>query len=266
MKKILKGFTLIELIVVMAVMSILMLGIMRMMDPIRTTYVDSTYYESQRTTQNGIATYIGESLRYATKLGIYTGTSAADLSNAVSSFKSKSGYDSAEDGEINFIVIDNTTEYTYRNEKVHGRVLRNKKGSETQTRMALGDAYYGPYNYSINLMATGISEKHEDATNKALVTGLKCSGFNITVSSLLPSSLNKARAKGQIIKTEDITSYECVMTEGEATCRNLAEPINGWSNVMVSGGSVKDNLYDLDSTKQGRNIYIVFTLPQKLPN
>ncbi|MGN0601016.1 MAG: type II secretion system protein [Oscillospiraceae bacterium] len=263
MKKILKGFTLIELIIVMAVMSILMLGIMRMMDPIRTTYVDSTYYEAQRTTQNGIATYIGESLRYATKLGVYTGTSSSDLANAVSTFKSKSGYNASEDGDINFIVIDNKTEYVYRNEKVYGRVLRNKKGSETETRMALGDAFYGPYNYSINLMATGISEKHDDKTNKTLVTGYKCSGFNITVSSLLPSALKKAKADSQIIKTEEITSYECVMTEGEATCRNLAEPINGWSNVMVSGGSLEDNMYDLDSTKQGRNIYIVFTLPKK---
>ncbi|MGN1304928.1 MAG: type II secretion system protein [Oscillospiraceae bacterium] len=263
MKKILKGFTLIELIIVMAVMSILMLGIMRMMDPIRTTYVDSTYYESQRTTQNGISTYIGESLRYATKLGIYTGTSSSDLATAVANFKSKSGYNAAVDGDINFIVIDNTTEYIYRNEKVHGRVLRNKKGSETETRMALGAAFYGSYNYSINLKATGISEKHENKSNKALITGYKCSGFNITVSSLLPSSLNKAKAKGQVIKTEEITSYECVMTEGEATCRNLSEPINGWSNVMVSGGTVKDSVYELDSTKQGRNIYIVFTLPKK---
>lgn len=263
MKKILKGFTLIELIVVMAVMSILMLGIMRMMDPIRTTYVDSTYYESQRSTQNGIATYIGESLRYATKLGIYTGTSASDLSNAVSNFKSKSGYEASVDGDINFIVIDNTTEYIYRNEKVHGRVLRNKKGSETLTRMALGDAFYGPYNYSINLRASGISEKHEDKVDPKKLTGYKCSGFNITVSSLLPSSLNKVKAKGQAVKTDEITSYECVTTEGEAVCRNLTEPINGWSNVMVSGGSLKDNMYDLDSTKQGRNIYIVFTLPKK---
>lgn len=71
MKRFLKGFTLIELIIVMAILSILMAAIMQMFKPIRSTYVDATLYESQRTTQNGIIQYLAESIRYSTDLGIY---------------------------------------------------------------------------------------------------------------------------------------------------------------------------------------------------
>lgn len=71
MKKFLKGFTLIELIIVMAILTILMAAIMRMFKPIRSTYVDATLYENQRTAQNGIVQYLAESIRYSTDLGIY---------------------------------------------------------------------------------------------------------------------------------------------------------------------------------------------------
>lgn len=71
MKRFLKGFTLIELIIVMAILTILMAAIMQMFKPIRSTYVDATLYESQRTAQNGIVQYLAESIRYSTDLGIY---------------------------------------------------------------------------------------------------------------------------------------------------------------------------------------------------
>lgn len=68
----LKGFTLVELIVVMAIMSIFMVAVAMMWQPIRDVYVDSTLYETRRTAQNGVSQYINESVRYATDLGIYS--------------------------------------------------------------------------------------------------------------------------------------------------------------------------------------------------
>lgn len=259
MRKFIKGFTLIELIIVMAILSIIMLGIMQMMKPIRATYVDSTYYESQRTTQNGISKYIGESVRYATKLTAYKSSGSVNISTAISRFKSDAGYDASTDGPISVIVIDNSTNYTFNNHEVHGRVLRNKDGSESETRMALGEAYYGKYNYSINLEPTGL-KKNTDPTTGA-VKALKCGGFRITVSSLLPSSLKKAESDGKN-NTEDLTDYECVMTQGEAVCRNLAQPINGYSNVLEIATAYGDG-YTFNTTQNGMNTYIVFTLPIK---
>lgn len=70
MKKI-KAFTLIELIVVMAIMAILMSALMNFYKPIRQTYVDSTMIENIRTTHDGILNYLTENLKYAEELGIY---------------------------------------------------------------------------------------------------------------------------------------------------------------------------------------------------
>lgn len=71
MKKLIKGFTLIELIIVMAILAILMSALMNFYKPVRQTFVDSTMIEDMRTTQNGILSYLTESVRYAENLTIY---------------------------------------------------------------------------------------------------------------------------------------------------------------------------------------------------
>lgn len=239
-----KAFTLIELIIVMAVMSILMVGIMQMMAPIRDTYVDSTYYEAQRNTQNGIATYIGESVRYATNIGIYTvgvPGGAASLSSAISDFATMS--EVADPSKYNILVIDNNTAYTFNNATCYGRVLRSKtvSGTGMTTRLALGEAYYGKYTYSIKLTP--------DSTDGATMQGLK-----ITVSSMLPSSLKKAKNNGA--NNTDLvsdTSYKFVSTDVEIPMRNLIAPINGKSDISKAGST----------TANGAKTYIIYTLPEE---
>ena len=65
MKKTLKAFTLVEMIIVVAIFGILMAGLMNFYAPIKQTYADSTMYEKMRTSQNGILEYLCESTRYA---------------------------------------------------------------------------------------------------------------------------------------------------------------------------------------------------------
>jgi len=65
MKKTLKAFTLVEMIIVVAIFGILMAGLMNFYSPIKQTYADSTMYEKMRTSQNGILEYLCESTRYA---------------------------------------------------------------------------------------------------------------------------------------------------------------------------------------------------------
>lgn len=66
-----RGFTLIEMIIVMAILGILMSALMNFYRPIRQTFVDSTMIEDMRNTQNGILTYLSESVRYAENLTFY---------------------------------------------------------------------------------------------------------------------------------------------------------------------------------------------------
>lgn len=65
MKKKIKAFTLIELIIVMAILAILMSALMNFYKPIRETYVDSSMIENMRSTQDGVLEYLTESVRYA---------------------------------------------------------------------------------------------------------------------------------------------------------------------------------------------------------
>ena len=71
MKKNLKGFTLVELIIVMALMSILMLMVGLIMKPISQVFADTTAYTEDRYVMDGMAQYIDESLKYADKVWIH---------------------------------------------------------------------------------------------------------------------------------------------------------------------------------------------------
>ena len=251
--KLIKGFTLIELIVVMAVMSILMVGIMQMMKPIRNTYVDATYYEAQRNTQSGIVTYITESTRYATKMGIYNEQTTAinNLSDAITAFTNATGYNSATDGDLNVITIDNKTQYKYNDADSYGRILRSKTATGTTSRLALGEAYYGKYTYSINVVPVNIVPKHDDPSDPSKVTGKTFDGLKITVSSLLPSSLDQVNRAGTTVGTNDVSGYKFVSTDGEVNCLNLSSPINGATDALYAGAS---------TTANNANTYIIFTL------
>lgn len=260
MKKI-KGFTLIELIIVMAILSILMVGIMQMMKPIRDTFVDSTYYESQRNTQNGIVTYLTESLRFATKMGIYNEqTGVTGVQDAINDFITSTGYVATEDGDINIIVIDNKTQYKFNNGAQYGRLLRSKTvnpstGAVTY-RVALGEAYYDKYTYSINVTTTGDADKKDSA---GAIIGKSFTGLKVEVSSLIPSSLNQAK-KNNVNQTNDIlgSGYKCVTTEGEVNCLNLSSSIGGQNVTEAKKAGTS-------TTANGKNTYIIYTLLKEKP-
>ncbi|MDE7302024.1 MAG: prepilin-type N-terminal cleavage/methylation domain-containing protein [Oscillospiraceae bacterium] len=174
MKKFLKGFTLVELIIVMAILTILMAAIMQMFKPIRSTYVDATLYENQRTVQNGIVTYLAESIRYSTDLGIYpkdkiTSSSGQNVVGAVDDFtkaylKANGVYPAGNpEGKpadpqyaakysatlekiqrtAEVIIIDNdTNKYIYNNVSGwQGRILRRKFESDTSYNASTDPEY-----------------------------------------------------------------------------------------------------------------------------
>lgn len=67
MKK-LKAFTLIELIVVIAIFGIIMTGVVQMISPISTAATNAKVLNNQQTVETSMSGYLGESLRYANNL------------------------------------------------------------------------------------------------------------------------------------------------------------------------------------------------------
>ncbi len=251
-RKILKGFTLVELIVTMAIMTILMAAIMQMFKPIRETFVDSTYYESRRTAQNGIVSYISESVRFATDVGIYQ-VSGLTAENAVTTFaedyaiaaglaSGSTEYNNAvkmikENAQV--IVINNETDYSFGDYTCRGRLLRRTADSLGHTntfneadpdefRLAMGAAYYGASDYSVTLTANNTS-----------------ASIGIIVASTAKSGL--------ISRRSDLAAADVVKTNGLVVCKNLEPPINGFYDVHIGAAGINSG-----TSSAGQNAYIVF--------
>jgi len=169
--KLFKGFTLIELIVVIAIIGIITVGLLNFFKPIRTMFVDSTVYERQRAVESDISQYIAESTRCATKLGIYSTLSSAktingtsytitDSDSAINAFCAQMNINkistNKEYTSIHVITIDMKNSYKYKNKYYFGRVFM-KKWNPNGTRppfieyCALGYSYYGANNYYVSL-------------------------------------------------------------------------------------------------------------------
>lgn len=185
LKKI-KGFTLVELIIVMAILVSVLTAILQLMQPVNEAYADAVMFESQRTAEQGIADYITESLRYSERASIIDqgmtvtyadGTTTALVNSeaaAVDYFADKNSLDLTDPdvaARINVIRIDRTTTYTDGGYTYTGRLIRRKGWNSTVTPltgtvdindvksnyttaslyMALGPDYYGKDSFSIYL-------------------------------------------------------------------------------------------------------------------
>lgn len=272
MKSKLKGFTLVELIVVMAIMSLLMLGIMQMFKPIRTIYVDSTQYEAQRTAQSGVVQYITESVRYATDIGIYDETAASTASDAVDAFATAyctaNSIDSTKETDVKeaikknaeVIIIDNKTKHYSKD--YTGRLIRRKvDGTDNSVgspsfigtnnivdttskwRTALGEAYYGENTYYITFDTSG-------SANGMLIVNVASTRNGKRDISQLHYEQDPADPTNSIFVDESIKVTNNI-TRGGVLCRNLVGSTNNGVN--------KVGIYDIDYTaSSSQNAYIVF--------
>ena len=68
MKKTAKGFTLVELIIVIGLMSVLMIMVGLIMKPISQVFADTTSYTEDRYVMDGLAQYLDDSLKYADEI------------------------------------------------------------------------------------------------------------------------------------------------------------------------------------------------------
>lgn len=215
--KSLKGFTLIELIVVMAILVSLMTAILQLMEPVQEAYRDSTIYEQQRTVENGIISYIAESTRYAKAIsiidqGINIDTDndgsadifgVSNLTAAANYFINKNGLAVADYKNIEVIVIDRSTKFKYKGKDVQGRLVRIRglgtssldvpswgatvteadlASTNWNTRkcyVAMGPEYYGDMSFDI-ILPNEWADSDSDGTAEA-VNQLQ-RGFDIVVN------------------------------------------------------------------------------------
>ena len=172
MKRKFKAFTLIELIVAIAVFGILMAGIVRMIEPLSSTASSSAVLNNQRNVENEIVTYLGENLRYASNLAIIKGGTP---DNAVQKFIDLAPADysgmqidytvTSNKDKIRVIAFDGSNDYTYKNNDFTGRLISTVEGksgslnfgysnlSSDGTKnqyLVFGDEYYAQGDYFLD--------------------------------------------------------------------------------------------------------------------
>lgn len=285
MKKI-KGFTLIELIIVMAILAILMAAIMRMFKPIRETYVDSTLYESQRTSQNGMVQYIAESIRYSVDLGLYTKGKVTNVEGAVEAFAKQYCYENGFTGagptytpnapytaaDVNkvkdeikkyaeVIIIDHKEAYTFNNEGYTGRILRRKfiddgsggykkitNDAEDTSTNECRLALGAPY-YGEAAYAITITPPANDKEGAALTLAHWQSDWKAK-DGIEISVGAVTRYGNRTLELKNNSGY--IANSGLVLCRNQDAPING----MFDTSKYYDK--NTDVTTKDEKVYIVF--------
>lgn len=175
MKKFLKAFTLIELVIAMAIMTLLLAGILQLFAPVRAVYTETSVLDNKRNNCNTITKYMTESLRYSQYIGVYnagaSGTTTKDKAkdaadNLVASLTANMtdlGLTAADlaiiEDKIQVIVIDYTANdgsldpdasTLYEGRTFSGRLFRYKTSNDS-FHMSLGKAYYGTNDFGINV-------------------------------------------------------------------------------------------------------------------
>lgn len=170
MKKKLKAFTLIELIVSLAVFGILMAGIVKMIEPLSVTATNAAVLNNQRNVENAIVTYIGENLRYANNLAIIEGGTVDDAITRFISLKptNTDGYEidytvTANKNKIRVIAFDGKNKYKFNNWEFYGRVISTTEGrsgsldfsnlksdGSSSQYLVFGNDYYAQGDYNLD--------------------------------------------------------------------------------------------------------------------
>lgn len=285
--KSLKGFTLVELIVVMAIMVSLLTAILQLMEPVQEAYKDSTVYEQQRTVENGIISYIAESTRYAKAISIIDQNVSIDTDNDGSSdiapnnldaaanyFINKNGLQVADYKNIEVIVIDRSTVFKYKGKDVQGRLVRMRglgTGSlsvpswgATVTEsdlastawttkscyMAMGPDYYGDLSFDI-ILPNEWADSDSDGTAEA-VNQLQ-RGFDIIVNPRTPKRDIETVTNGSVTSMNYFVSPATIDYQ-----TYIPDPVSGSLPGSVSfkyGGLAGKDSYENNDT------YIFFLRP-----
>lgn len=289
----LKGFTLIELVVVMAILVSLLTAILQLMEPVQEAYRDSTIYEQQRTVENGIISYIAESTRYAKAISIIDEGVGIDTNNdgsadihpnnltaAANYFINKNNLEVSDYKNIEVIVIDRSTKFQYKGKDVQGRLVRMRglgttslsvpswgatvseadlAGTSWNTKacyMAMGSDYYGDMSFNIVLPNTWTDTLPVGALDgKADPVNQLQRGFDIEVSP-------KSAKKGIETKTNgSVTSMNYFVTPSFIDYQTYLPSSNVTTGSYPTGHDNSKPVAGTTGTSEELDTYILFLRP-----
>ncbi|WP_019680172.1 type II secretion system protein [Ruminococcus flavefaciens] len=202
-RKVKKGFTLVELIVVMAIFSILMVGVMAITKPVSAIFRNTSISEKTYSYANNIQTYLQGKLEYSENLIVATSSNMdrdgdGDVDDAdIAAWAEKyrvSHYQPTKNGTQMSAVGFNGHDVVYLKGKVH--VLRLLNNDDTTLNLKRGEITHRVFDFDTNTpistLAPYPAEKSElnsaffDAQDSAYNFSYALGASNLTVAPTPP--------------------------------------------------------------------------------
>lgn len=215
-----KGFTLVELIVVMAIMSILLVAVMSMTTPVSRMFRRTTVSENSYAFSNNVQSYLQRSLQYADNVRIFDAAPGTpfDIEGACKDYK-KDYYDH---------IVTATSEGASGNcHWTEGtiRVLHLVNSGDEKGQIKLST-----YNFSSERDAVTPIITEENQINAAFFTGDNAQ-YNITYAigpgsngaSGVNSKLDTVVEGGQVSRNSDTDPYYHLNTEGMVPVKDFRD-------------------------------------------
>lgn len=146
-KSVLKGFTLVELLVVMAIFSVLMVGALALTTPVSRMYKNTALAEKTYSYSHNIQEYIQNALEYSDNLYIYT---TDTLGTEYSSDLQKLAEDYRKDHYQDMITYDGSSERAIRGKVYIMRLLNKPDNSDASNPIPAGQIVLYEYGFKNN--------------------------------------------------------------------------------------------------------------------
>ncbi len=216
----LKGLTLIELIVAMAVFSIIMVGVMNMSRPVQEGATEAKVANYQKTAEEAVVNYIGEQLRYANNIMII------------------------EDGAQYYLEADETESYPSKKKYVKDLANNNYNfGVETiDTPQKAAKAF---------LSGMGIKNSYSNASSPEVLkpSGTACGQYYHMIiwdgKNEYATSINNAKYTGRMFAAYNAIAAEVKIGEGDNSvwkCTSTADLMKSKAFYPVYGANYFDNI------------------------
>lgn len=268
MKK-LKGFTLVELIVVLAIFSMIMAAVLSILQPVSDAYASTANYEHARASSDNVRTYVEDSLRYADRMKILINASSlseaeGEASAMISGFKNADGSDRIATGDtpVYIMELNNNTDSENRMGYVNVYQYTNGTSMTSSVFKSINTNLYDQYGYNFKIC------------NDPSCPDPDCLGNFTEMNSQMQLEIFKYNVK---TSSYEDTTYSTTITFSMLNIRDRTEQFeiryDADGNEVVPGQAGYDDASIICPVDKkcyqgivdkgtGNNIYFIYTLPK----
>lgn len=171
MKKV-KGFTLVELIVVVAIFGMIMVAALSVLQPVGNVYMSTANYEHARASSDNVRLFVEDSLRYANRMKVVSNSSLADATseavNMIVGFQESDGTNRIATNEDPLYIMEINNDLNANNQMGYITVYKYTNGTAMTSSVfkTINESLYGsPYGYKFRICSNPVCVGGAACTN-----------------------------------------------------------------------------------------------------